>query len=116
MRQITKAVDISIIATPVGSLFPYKVDIKGLYTSTLAATLSDISPDKHVLSEDEKKTQEYVTFRFHSNTSVIDYFSDMTNWRFATFHMSLFLRLQPTPSTLSCTNTTVAGTVLSLER
>lgn len=66
MRQITKAVDISIVATPVGSRFPYKVEIKGLYTSIFAANFSNISIDKHVLSEDEKKTQEYVGFRFLS--------------------------------------------------
>ncbi|KAF9006686.1 cleft lip and palate transmembrane protein 1-domain-containing protein [Cyathus striatus] len=48
--KITKAVDISVIPAPVGSLLPYKLDIK----------------DKHVLSEDEKKTQEYdkLAFRY----------------------------------------------------
>ncbi|GJE84973.1 cleft lip and palate associated transmembrane protein [Phanerochaete sordida] len=48
--KITKAVDISIVASPAGSLLPYKLDIK----------------DKHVLSEDEKKTQEYdkLAFRY----------------------------------------------------
>ncbi len=40
--QITKAVNIAIIPAPPGSLLPYKLDIT----------------DKHVLSEDEKKTQE----------------------------------------------------------
>ena len=41
-QQITKAVDIKMVPAPAGSLLPYKLDIK----------------DKHVLSEDEKKTQE----------------------------------------------------------
>ncbi|KAG5639698.1 hypothetical protein H0H81_005881 [Sphagnurus paluster] len=40
--KVTKAVDISVIPAPAGSLIPYKLDIK----------------DKHVLNEDEKKTQE----------------------------------------------------------
>ncbi|KAF6762052.1 cleft lip and palate associated transmembrane protein [Ephemerocybe angulata] len=50
--KITKAVDISVIPAPPGSLLPYKLDIK----------------DKHVLSEDEKKTQEYdaLAFRYVS--------------------------------------------------
>ncbi|KAJ7129221.1 cleft lip and palate associated transmembrane protein [Mycena epipterygia] len=50
--KITKAVDISVIAAPAGSFLPYKLDIK----------------DKHVLSEDEKKTQEYdkLAFRYVS--------------------------------------------------
>ncbi|KAJ7126473.1 cleft lip and palate associated transmembrane protein [Mycena crocata] len=50
--KITKAVDISVIPSPAGSLLPYKIDIK----------------DKHVLSEDEKKTQEYdkLAFRYVS--------------------------------------------------
>ncbi|EKM59833.1 uncharacterized protein PHACADRAFT_250566 [Phanerochaete carnosa HHB-10118-sp] len=48
--KITKAVDITIVSSPPGSLLPYKFDIK----------------DKHVLSEDEKKTQEYdkLAFRY----------------------------------------------------
>ncbi|KAK7062170.1 cleft lip and palate associated transmembrane protein [Favolaschia claudopus] len=45
--KITKAVDIKVVPAP-GSLFPYKLDIK----------------DKHVLSEDEKKTQEYDKLAF----------------------------------------------------
>ncbi|TFY83691.1 hypothetical protein EWM64_g321 [Hericium alpestre] len=50
--KITKAVDIRIISAPPGSKFPWKLDIK----------------DKHVLSEDEKKTQEYdkLAFRYVS--------------------------------------------------
>ncbi|KAK1232113.1 hypothetical protein PQX77_004771 [Marasmius sp. AFHP31] len=50
--KITKAVDISVAPAPSGSLLPYKLDIK----------------DKHVLSEDEKKTQEYdrLAFRYVS--------------------------------------------------
>ncbi|KAF8760809.1 Cleft lip and palate associated transmembrane protein [Rhizoctonia solani] len=48
--KITKAVDISIVGAGPGSILPYKLDIK----------------DKHVLSEDEKKTQEYdrLAFRY----------------------------------------------------
>jgi hypothetical protein len=42
--QITKAMDIKLIAAPAGSVLPYKLEIT----------------DKHVLSEDEKKTQECV--------------------------------------------------------
>ncbi|KAJ7887500.1 cleft lip and palate associated transmembrane protein [Mycena olivaceomarginata] len=45
--KITKAVDISVVPAP-GALIPYKLDIK----------------DKHVLSEDEKKTQEYDKLAF----------------------------------------------------
>ncbi|KAG8895109.1 hypothetical protein FRC01_012561, partial [Tulasnella sp. 417] len=54
--KITKAVDISFIPAPPGSMFPYKVDIK----------------DKHVLSEDEKKTQEYdrLAFRYVSYVAI----------------------------------------------
>ncbi|CAE6471874.1 unnamed protein product [Rhizoctonia solani] len=48
--KITKAVDISIVRAGPESILPYKLDIK----------------DKHVLSEDEKKTQEYdrLAFRY----------------------------------------------------
>ncbi|CAE6527598.1 unnamed protein product [Rhizoctonia solani] len=48
--KITKAVDISIVKAGPESMLPYKLDIK----------------DKHVLSEDEKKTQEYdrIAFRY----------------------------------------------------
>ncbi|KII95289.1 hypothetical protein PLICRDRAFT_128949 [Plicaturopsis crispa FD-325 SS-3] len=50
--KITKAVDISVIPSTGGALLPYKISIK----------------DKHVLSEDEKKTQEYdkLAFRYVS--------------------------------------------------
>ncbi|PCH41488.1 cleft lip and palate associated transmembrane protein [Wolfiporia cocos MD-104 SS10] len=50
--KITKAVDISIAPAAPGSTIPYKIDIK----------------DKHVLTEDEKKTQEYdkLAFRYVS--------------------------------------------------
>ena len=40
--KITKAVDIKLVSAPAGSVLPYKIEVK----------------DKHVLSEDEKKTQE----------------------------------------------------------
>ncbi|CAL1701068.1 unnamed protein product [Somion occarium] len=54
--KITKAVDISVIPSPPGSRLPYKIDIK----------------DKHVLSEDEKKTQEYdkLAFRYVSYVAI----------------------------------------------
>ncbi|KDQ64299.1 hypothetical protein JAAARDRAFT_118483 [Jaapia argillacea MUCL 33604] len=41
--KITKAMDIKLVPAPPGSLLPYKIELH----------------DKHVLSEDEKKTQEY---------------------------------------------------------
>ncbi|KAG9317779.1 transmembrane protein [Chiua virens] len=54
--KITKAVDISIVRAPAGSKFPYMLNIK----------------DKHVLSEDEKKTQEYdkLAFRYVSYVAI----------------------------------------------
>ncbi|KAG6813429.1 hypothetical protein H0H92_011126 [Tricholoma furcatifolium] len=54
--KITKAVDINVVSAPAGSLIPYKLDIK----------------DKHVLSEDEKKTQEYdkLAFRYVSYVAI----------------------------------------------
>ncbi|KAI0346771.1 cleft lip and palate associated transmembrane protein [Trametopsis cervina] len=54
--KITKAVDISIQPSSPGSLLPYKIDIK----------------DKHVLSEDERKTQEYdkLAFRYVSYVAI----------------------------------------------
>lgn len=60
--QITKAVDIRVIAAPPGSTIPYKLDIRGTFSFNFVAELinQDVTLDKHVLSEDEKKTQEYV--------------------------------------------------------
>jgi len=54
--KITKAVDIKIASAPAGSLLPYKLVIK----------------DKHVLSEDEKKTQEYdrLAYRYVSYVAI----------------------------------------------
>ncbi|KAK7049750.1 hypothetical protein VNI00_005781 [Paramarasmius palmivorus] len=54
--KITKAVDISIVPSPPGSTLPYKLEVK----------------DKHVLSEDEKKTQEYdrLAFRYVSYVAI----------------------------------------------
>ncbi|EAU84419.2 cleft lip and palate associated transmembrane protein [Coprinopsis cinerea okayama7 len=54
--KITKAVDISVVPAGPGALFPYRLDIK----------------DKHVLSEDEKKTQEYdrLAFRYVSYVAI----------------------------------------------
>ncbi|KAI0772049.1 cleft lip and palate transmembrane 1 [Trametes elegans] len=53
--KITKAVDISVVPSAPGSLLPYKIDVK----------------DKHVLSEDEKKTQEYDKLAFR----IVAYFT-----------------------------------------
>ncbi|KAF8437184.1 cleft lip and palate transmembrane protein 1-domain-containing protein [Boletus edulis BED1] len=55
-RHITKAVDIRIVPAPAGSMLPYVLSIK----------------DKHVLSEDEKKTQEYdkIAFRYVSYVAI----------------------------------------------
>ncbi|PFH49245.1 hypothetical protein AMATHDRAFT_148054 [Amanita thiersii Skay4041] len=54
--KITKAVDIKLIPSSAGSLFPYTLEIR----------------DKHVLSEDEKKTQEYdkLAFRYVSYVAI----------------------------------------------
>ncbi|EIN10835.1 cleft lip and palate associated transmembrane protein [Punctularia strigosozonata HHB-11173 SS5] len=54
--KITKAVDIQIVPSPAGSTLPYRVDIK----------------DKHALSDDEKKTQEYdqLAFRYVSYVTI----------------------------------------------
>lgn len=54
--KITKAVDIKVVNAPPGSLLPYKVEIK----------------DKHVLSDDEKKTQEFdkLAFRYVSYVTI----------------------------------------------
>ncbi|KAF9226832.1 cleft lip and palate transmembrane 1 [Gyrodon lividus] len=54
--KITKALDIGIIPSPPGSRLPYMLSIK----------------DKHVLSEDEKKTQEYdkLAFRYVSYVAI----------------------------------------------
>ncbi|PPR02648.1 hypothetical protein CVT24_002131 [Panaeolus cyanescens] len=54
--KITKAVNIKVISSPPGSLLPFKVEVT----------------DKHVLSEDEKKTQEYdqLAFRYVSYVAI----------------------------------------------
>jgi len=54
--KITKAVDIKVIPASPGSMLPYKIEIK----------------DKHVLSEDEKKTQEFdkLAFRIVSYVTI----------------------------------------------
>ncbi|KAG8218967.1 cleft lip and palate transmembrane protein 1-domain-containing protein [Butyriboletus roseoflavus] len=54
--KITKAVDVSIVRSPAGSMLPYMLSIK----------------DKHVLSEDEKRTQEYdkLAFRYVSYVAI----------------------------------------------
>ncbi|KAI0824729.1 cleft lip and palate transmembrane 1 [Trametes gibbosa] len=53
--KITKAVDIGIAPSSPGAWLPYQIDIK----------------DKHVLSEDEKKTQEYDKLAFR----IVAYFT-----------------------------------------
>ncbi|KAI0751554.1 cleft lip and palate transmembrane 1 [Daedaleopsis nitida] len=53
--KITKAVDISVAPTAPGSWLPYWIQVK----------------DKHVLSEDEKKTQEYDKLAFR----IVSYFA-----------------------------------------
>ncbi|KAF8345576.1 cleft lip and palate associated transmembrane protein [Amanita rubescens] len=54
--KITKAVDIKLVPAPAGSVLPYKLEVT----------------DKHVLSEDEKKTQEYdkLAFRYVSYVAI----------------------------------------------
>ncbi|KAL5508262.1 hypothetical protein ACEPAH_5881 [Sanghuangporus vaninii] len=54
--KITKAVDVKIVGAPTGSLLPFKIEIS----------------DKHVLSEDEKKTQEYdkLAYRYVSYVAI----------------------------------------------
>ncbi|KZT62279.1 cleft lip and palate transmembrane 1 [Calocera cornea HHB12733] len=54
--KITKAVDINVVETPAGSRLPYWIKVT----------------DKHVLSEDEKKTQEYdaLAFRWVSYAAI----------------------------------------------
>ncbi|KAI0082450.1 cleft lip and palate associated transmembrane protein [Panus rudis PR-1116 ss-1] len=54
--KITKAVDVTLTPANPGSILPYKIEIK----------------DKHVLSEDEKKTQEYdkLAFRYVSYVAI----------------------------------------------
>ncbi|KAF8897926.1 cleft lip and palate transmembrane protein 1-domain-containing protein [Infundibulicybe gibba] len=54
--KITKAVDIRLVPATAGSMLPYRLEIK----------------DKHVLSEDEKKTQEYdkLAFRYVSYVAI----------------------------------------------
>ncbi|KAK2465943.1 hypothetical protein APHAL10511_001584 [Amanita phalloides] len=54
--KITKAMDIKVVPAPAGSILPYRVEVK----------------DKHVLSEDEKKTQEYdkLAFRYVSYVTI----------------------------------------------
>ncbi|KAI9574314.1 cleft lip and palate transmembrane protein 1-domain-containing protein [Boletus coccyginus] len=54
--KITKAVDIRIVPSLGGSMFPYSLSIK----------------DKHVLNEDEKRTQEYdkLAFRYVSYVAI----------------------------------------------
>jgi len=54
--KITKAVDISIVPSGPGAKLPYRLDIQ----------------DKHVLSDDEKKTQEYdkLAFRYVSYAAI----------------------------------------------
>ncbi|KAJ3495697.1 hypothetical protein NLJ89_g10588 [Agrocybe chaxingu] len=73
--KITKAVDITVIPAPAGSLLPYKLDIKGAHFRSDFANEPKVTfwgEDKHVLNEDEKKTQEYdrLAFRYVSYVAI----------------------------------------------
>jgi hypothetical protein len=58
-HEITKAVDVKLVASQPGSILPWKVIFAGKPWSTgNGFAVVTNSPDKHVLSEDEKKTQE----------------------------------------------------------
>jgi hypothetical protein len=50
-----------VIPAPAGSTFPYKLDIKGPETLSAGTSCTDTQIDKHVLTEDELKTQECVS-------------------------------------------------------
>ena len=52
--------DIRVIAAPAGSLLPYKLDIKGPAILSAGTSCTDAQIDKHVLTEDELKTQKCV--------------------------------------------------------
>lgn len=62
MWKITKAVDIKIVPANPGSFIPYRVEVHGIKSQSspmfFLSSLSSDSADKHVLSEDEKKTQQ----------------------------------------------------------
>jgi hypothetical protein len=66
--KITKAVDIRLVRAPAGSKLPYTIAIKGEQEKRLGCLILIWSLDKHVLTEDEKKTQEYdkLAFRYVS--------------------------------------------------
>lgn len=70
--KVTKAVDIKFVQSPPGSRLPYKLDIKGLrFTASPILPLTNHT-DKHVLTEDEKKTQQYdaEAFRYVSYVAI----------------------------------------------
>lgn len=60
--KVTKAVDIKFLPAPEGSRFPYRLDIQGMCGYERIDSHNHhrfLYIDKHVLSADEKKTQEY---------------------------------------------------------
>ena len=62
--QITKAVDINLVPAAAGSVLPYTIEIKGRHIWNFCFDWQfwyTYFSDKHILSEDEKKTQEYVS-------------------------------------------------------
>lgn len=66
--KVTKAVNIKFLPAAPGSRFPYRLDIQGMYrySATKGSIIITFSyTDKHVLSDDEKKTQEYDLLLFY---------------------------------------------------
>jgi hypothetical protein len=66
--KITKAVDIKLVPAPAGSKLPYTIAIEGEPEKSVWSLDINFILDKHVLTEDEKKTQEYdkLAFRYVS--------------------------------------------------
>jgi hypothetical protein len=71
--QITKAVDTSLVPAPAGSVLPYMLQFKGEmpYLYRNKDVHQPYSTDKHVLNEDEKKTQESVILRGHQAATTL---------------------------------------------
>lgn len=70
--KITKAVDIELVRAPAGSKLPYMISITGEQRKSAWSLDTNWSLDKHVLTEDEKKTQEYdkLAFRYVSYAAI----------------------------------------------
>lgn len=78
-----------------------------------------ICPDKHVLSEDEKKTQEYARAASHCLHACAHFtfeLADTTRWLSDMYRGLLFPAWQGTPSTRCCMKPTEDGTRLSFRR